>query len=92
MKSFLRRSNYAKLLIQKHRNGSTGEVQLTFQKNLAKFDNYNSLEKMYEYTITGQDFYSLAEGSQDHYLSLMIDEAVKTGEKIKTEQQPWASK
>jgi len=48
------------------------------------------LEKMYEYTITGKDFYSLAEGSQDHYLSLMINEAVRTGEKIKTEFQPWA--
>jgi predicted dehydrogenase len=50
------------------------------------------LEKMYEYTTTGEDFYSLAEGSQDHYLSLMIAEAVKTGVKIKTERQPWASK
>jgi hypothetical protein len=50
------------------------------------------LEKMYQYTQTGQDFYSLAEGSQDHYLSLMIDEAVRTGEKVKTEFQPWAIK
>jgi len=50
------------------------------------------LEKMYQYTKTGQDFYSLAEGSQDHYLSLMIDEAVRTGKKIKTESQPWAIK
>ncbi len=50
------------------------------------------LEKMYQYTRTGEAFYSLAEGSQDHYLSLMIDEAVRTGEKIKTKRQPWASK
>lgn len=50
------------------------------------------LEKMYQYTKTGQDFYSLAEGSQDHYLSLMVDEAVRTGEKVKTESQPWAIK
>lgn len=50
------------------------------------------LEKMYQYTKNGQDFYSLAEGSQDHYLSLMINEALRTGEKIKTESQPWAIK
>jgi hypothetical protein len=50
------------------------------------------LEKMDQYAHTDQDFYSLAEGSQDHYLSLMIDEAVKTGAKIRTESQPWALK
>ena len=50
------------------------------------------LEEMYQYTKTGENFYSLAEGSQDHYLSLMIDEAVRTGEKVKTERQPWAVK
>jgi predicted dehydrogenase len=50
------------------------------------------LEKMYQYTKTGEDFYSLAEGSQDQYLSLMIDEAVRTGEKIHTKSQPWAMK
>jgi hypothetical protein len=50
------------------------------------------LEKMYQYTKTGQDFYNLAEGSQDHYLSLMINEAVRTGEKVRTESQPWAIK
>jgi predicted dehydrogenase len=48
------------------------------------------LEKMYRYTQTGEDFYNLAEGSQDHYLSLMIDEALRTGEKIQTKRQPWA--
>jgi hypothetical protein len=50
------------------------------------------LEKMYQYTKTGEAFYSLAEGSQDHYLSLMIDEAVRTGEKVQTKRQPWAMK
>ena len=50
------------------------------------------LQKMSQYASTGKDFYSLAEGSQDHYLSLMIDEAVKTGQKIKTQTQPWAMK
>jgi hypothetical protein len=50
------------------------------------------LEKMYQYTKNGQDFYSLAEGSQDHYLSLMINEALRTGGKVKTESQPWVIK
>ena len=44
---------------------------------------------MYQYTKDGIDFYSLAEASQDQYLSLMIDKALSTGEKVKTETQPW---
>jgi hypothetical protein len=48
------------------------------------------LDKMYQYTKTGRDFYNLGEGSQDHYLSLIMDEAVKTGKKVTTETQPWA--
>ncbi len=31
--------NMAEILIAKHRNGPTGEVQLVFRKNLAKFEN-----------------------------------------------------
>ncbi|MGB2957147.1 MAG: replicative DNA helicase [Anaerolineales bacterium] len=31
--------NLAEILISKHRNGPTGEVQLVFRKNLAKFEN-----------------------------------------------------
>ena len=48
------------------------------------------LEKMDQYAKGGPGFYSLAEASQDHYLALMIDQAAKTGETIKTETQPWA--
>lgn len=50
------------------------------------------LMKMYQYTKDGIDFYSLAEASQDHYLSLMINKAISTGEKVETESQPWSMK
>jgi replicative DNA helicase len=31
--------NLAEIIISKHRNGPTGDVQLVFRKNLAKFEN-----------------------------------------------------
>jgi replicative DNA helicase len=31
--------NLAEIIVAKHRNGPTGDVQLIFQKNLAKFMN-----------------------------------------------------
>jgi len=48
------------------------------------------LEKMAAYVRGGEQFYSLADASQDHYLTLMINQAVKTGEMVKTESQPWS--
>ncbi len=48
------------------------------------------LEKMAAYAAGGPDFYSLAEASQDHYLSLLIDQAVQTGEAVVARRQPWA--
>jgi hypothetical protein len=39
---------------------------------------------------TGADFYSLAEASQDHYLNLLAQEALDTGETVRAQQQPWA--
>jgi len=48
------------------------------------------LQKMGEYVKGGPDFYSLAEACQDHYLSLSMDKAVKTGEPISTQSQSWA--
>lgn len=48
------------------------------------------LAKMDEYVNGGPEFYSLAEASQDHYLGLMIEKAVKSGQVVKTEHQPWS--
>lgn len=48
------------------------------------------LQKMDLYSKGGPSFYSLAEASQDHYLALMVDEAVRTKQKVATTCQPWA--
>jgi predicted dehydrogenase len=48
------------------------------------------LDKMARYVDGGPSFYSLAEASQDHYLGLVVDEAVKTGGTVATRRQPWA--
>jgi len=48
------------------------------------------LVKMHEYVMRGISFYSLAEASQDHYLSLLCQQAIEQGRTIKAERQPWA--
>jgi predicted dehydrogenase len=48
------------------------------------------LDKMTAYAAGGPSFCSLADAAQDHYLGLMIDQAVKTGEKVIADRQPWA--
>lgn len=48
------------------------------------------LVKMGRYVNGGPEFYSLAEASQDHYLAMMINEALRIGQGITTETQPWA--
>ncbi|MDG5786180.1 Gfo/Idh/MocA family oxidoreductase [Evansella sp. AB-P1] len=48
-----------------------------------------ALEKMGEYARGGAYFYSIAEASQDHYLGLMIEKAIKTGEAVKAVRQHW---
>jgi predicted dehydrogenase len=48
------------------------------------------LARMARYVGKGEEFYSLAEASQDHYLGLMMDTSVRTGQPVRTERQPWA--
>jgi len=47
------------------------------------------LERMAAYVDGGPDFYSLAEAAQDHYLSLVLGQALARGEGVATQPQPW---
>ena len=49
------------------------------------------LAAMGEYARGGAGFYSLAEASQDHYLGLLMKQALDTGATVHSETQPWAS-
>jgi hypothetical protein len=49
------------------------------------------LERMAMYVAGGPAFYSGAEAAQDHYLSLLMDQAVQTGEPVVARRQPWGS-
>ncbi|GHO83275.1 Gfo/Idh/MocA family protein [Dictyobacter formicarum] len=48
------------------------------------------LDRMASYVAGGPDFYSLEDAAQDQYLSLMIQQSLKTREPVKTSTQPWA--
>ena len=48
------------------------------------------LQKMSETVQGGPDFYSLAEASQDHYLSLLMNQAVESGEPVQSQSQVWS--
>ncbi|WP_042459941.1 Gfo/Idh/MocA family protein [Neobacillus dielmonensis] len=47
------------------------------------------LMKMADYAAGGPSFYSLPDASQDHYLGLMMEKVICTGEIVKTVRQPW---
>ncbi|GGE55506.1 hypothetical protein GCM10011391_38150 [Pullulanibacillus camelliae] len=47
------------------------------------------LKRMFDYIQGGPSFYSLEEASQDHYLGLLMEKALKSGETIRSTQQPW---
>ncbi len=52
------------------------------------------LEKMAEYVDSSTDtegFYGLAQAAQDHYINLMIEQALKTNLPVHMELQTWAS-
>jgi hypothetical protein len=47
------------------------------------------LQRMELYVNGGPSFYSLAEASHDHYLNLLLGEALKTGLTLTSERQIW---
>jgi GFO/IDH/MocA oxidoreductase family protein len=49
------------------------------------------LESMARYLKTGEAFYGLAEASQDHYLGILIDKAVETGNLVESSTQIWGN-
>ena len=49
-----------------------------------------SLAGMAAYVQSGPPVYGLAEAAQDHYLGLMVQQAVESGETVRTTRQIWA--
>ncbi|MFN8441582.1 MAG: Gfo/Idh/MocA family oxidoreductase [Caldilineaceae bacterium] len=49
------------------------------------------LQRMAEYVAGGPEFYGLADAAQDHYLNLLIGQAIETGQAVKSEMQWWCT-
>ncbi len=49
------------------------------------------LDRMQTYCTTGEAFYSYADAAQDQYLSLCVEDALRTSRTVETQTQPWAS-
>ncbi|MNW66132.1 hypothetical protein D3C74_445760 [compost metagenome] len=50
-----------------------------------------SMIRMQRHIGGGPSFYSLAEGSQDQYLALLLEQAAESGETVVSQRQPWAA-
>jgi predicted dehydrogenase len=50
------------------------------------------LRRMAEYAGGGEPFYSVAEAAQDHYVGMMIEQAIRSGEAVTAEPERWASR
>ena len=50
----------------------------------------SALDRMSGFLSGGSELYSLADASQDYYLSTVIQRAVETGEAVPTQSQVWA--
>jgi len=48
------------------------------------------LKKMAAYAAGGPEFYGLPDASQDHYIGILIEQAIRSGETVVSERQPWA--